>query len=74
MPTPKKASKRPAPTRPLSCHKCGSATLTIDRDTDYAKVNGERRVVASASCSACGHWWMSRHPEAVKRAREARVA
>jgi ribosomal protein L40E len=57
------------PSRPLSCHKCGSADVRVESDTDYAQRAGKRRVTAQAICEACGHRWPSVHPDAVARAR-----
>ena len=67
-------ANRPKPTRPLSCHKCGSSTLTIESDTDYAKRGGVRRVTATAICDDCGNRWPSVHPDAVKLARAKAAA
>jgi hypothetical protein len=57
------------PTRPLSCHACGSVDVRVESDTDYAQRQGRRRVTATAICNACGHRWTSVHGEAVRRAR-----
>lgn len=66
-------TKRPMPSRPFSCHKCG-AVPRVESDTDYAIRGGVRRVTATAICPSCGHRWPSVHPEAVKQARAQQQA
>jgi len=74
-----KATKLPKlnpPTRPLSCHKCGNAAVTVESDTDRAKRGARTRITATARCLNldCRHIWPSVHPAAVKQARAQRRA
>ena len=61
------------PTRPLTCHGCGSFgdILTVAGAGNTRVVKGKKRRTQHVRCRACGNEWNSTHPDALRLGREA---
>lgn len=66
-----KPAKRAKPTRPLSCHACGSADVRVSESAQYRQSHGERRLHADVRCEnpRCRRQWWSTHPAAIAESR-----
>lgn len=58
---------------PFSCRRCGAgaAKQDVSDKTQMLSVYGKKRLHAGVRCTACKHERWSRHPEALRRSREA---
>jgi hypothetical protein len=65
MPT----TKRQKPSRPLTCHRCGSRAVRVSESAQMRLGGGSPRLHADVRCAKCkGQWW-SRHPDAIAQSR-----
>lgn len=70
-----KRQRRQAPTRPLSCHSCGSPRVTVSDKQQRLRRGGRTRLAAGVRCAgACRREWWSTHPDALRMSRVADAA